>query len=284
MSGQSNQACLKSEINIRNILKNYTFSNAKILFDILSNKSLIISYSIDHTKDSIVFVYDLEEGNIIKEKVFKTKSIENLKVINSKILLHLSFEEDDCLIIMDGNLEIDKTKEEFGFSDLIGANDSFIYTFNFYLSSLIIFDWSFNNVETNLNFQSMDSTEPFYIECETINKFNFIDMINNTYILNLKVDYNEYKVFLFDQDGIAINSFKSAEIINTSQYEAIIAVFENKSIKLFDLKGEQIEVLKSLNFDHNQIDKFIINNDKIYFLDKNYQIHTKVMRDINQRL
>ena len=149
---------------------------------------------------------------------------------------------------------------------------------------LIIFDWSFNNVETNLNFQSMDSTEPFYIECETINKFNFIDMINNTYILNLKVDYNEYKVFLFDQDGLAINSFKSAQLINTSQYEDIIAVFENKSIKLFDLKGKQIEVTKLLNFDQNQIDKFIINNDKIYFLDKNYQIHIKVIRDINQRL
>ena len=275
----------KLTIDNKKILKNNDFSNAKTLFDLLSIDKLVITYSIDHTKDSKIIVYDLNKNIILKECNFYSKSIDNLKVVNNKILLHLSYEADDCLIIMDEKLQLEKTKEEFGFSDLAGANESFIYTFNYYSSCLIVFDWSFKRVETNLYFQTMDLTEPFYIECKTINKLNFFDFIENTYVLNLKVDNNEHKIFLFDKDGVFINSFKSTEIISTKMtvlvneyaHRFIIAVFENNSIKLFDNKGNKIEIKKTLEFDfnQNQIDKFIICNEKIYFLDKNNKIHIK---------
>jgi hypothetical protein len=230
MSDHSHKACCSSHclihgIEIRGILENYNFSNAKTLFDILSQDCLVISYSIDHTKVSTILIYNLKEKKIINQKDFAKKTIDNLRVVNNKILLHLSYEADDCLIIMDENLKIQKTKENFGFSDLVGVNESFIYTFDYYSSCLIILDWSFNSVETNLYFQTNDSTEPFYIECEKINKLNFIDMINDTYILNLKVDDNQNKAFLFDQHGVVVNSFKSSEIIETNK--------ENQSIEIF---------------------------------------------------
>ena len=281
-----------TNIDIIEILKKNSIEpNVIILFDILSKDSLAISYSsIDHTNVSTIFVYDLKEKRIICKKDFEAKRIDNLKVVNNKILLHLSYEEDDCLIIMDENLQIEKTKEEFGFSDLVGANESFIYTFNYYSSCLIIFDWSFNSVKTNLYFQKMDSTEPFYIECKTINKLIFIVMINNTYILNLKVNKNEHKIFLFDKDGILINSFNSSGMINIyskkdifrkNSNSYIIAVFEQNAMKLFDLKGNQIELTEPFNFDTIQIVKYIFNNGKIYFLDTYSVIH---IEDVTQKM
>ncbi len=290
MSDHSHKACCSSHclihgIDIRGILENYNFSNAKTLFDILSQDCLVISYSIDHTKVSTILIYNLKEKKIINQKDFAKKTIDNLRVVNNKILLHLSYEADDCLIIMDENLKIQKTKENFGFSDLVGVNESFMYTFDYYSSCLIILDWSFNSVETNLYFQTNDSTEPFYIECEKINKLNFIDMINDTYILNLKVDDNQNKAFLFDQHGVVVNSFKSSEIIETNKdvsinrnfYSYIVAVLENKSIKLFDLKGNQIEENRPIEFDFDltNIEKFMINDGKIYVLDKNFKIHIR---------
>jgi hypothetical protein len=133
----------------------------------------------------------------------------------------------------------------------------------------------------------MDSTEPFYIECKTINKIISFDLVKDTFILNLKIDENEYKVFLFDKYGVAINSFKSSEIIHLNKdtiideilNDCIIAVlFDSEHIKLFDLKGEQIEMsASSLVFDFNeiQIEKFIIKNEKLYFLAKNFKIQIK---------
>ena len=287
LSRKASNSLFQNGIEIRDILENYNFSNAQVLFDILLKDCLIISYSTDHTKVSTILIYNLKEKRIINQKDFDKKSIENLKVVNNKILLHLSYEEDDCLIIMDENLLIEKTKTEFGFSNLVGANESFIYTFDYYSSCLIILDWSFNSVETNLYFQTIDSTEPFYIECEKINRLNFIDMINDTYILNLKVDDNQNKVFIFDQNGCVVNSFKSAEIIETKKdvaiirnwYDYIIALLENNFMKFFDIKGNQIEKERPLSFDIdlNKIDKFKIGDGKICFLDNNYKIHIKNM-------
>jgi len=286
-------------IDIKDILINHDFSNAKILFDLLSasnNNQLVITYSNEHKKNSKIIVYDLNVNKILKEYSFKSTNIENLKIVENKILLHLSREEDDFLIIMDENLEIVKNKNEFGFSDLIGANASFIFTFNFYSSSLIVFNWSFDILENNINFQTMDSTEPFYIECKTINKIISFDLVKDTFILNLKIDENEYKVFLFDKYGVAINSFKSSEIIHLNKdtiideilNDCIIAVlFDSEHIKLFDLKGEQIEMsASSLVFDFNeiQIEKFIIKNEKLYFLAKNFKIQIKNVEFIKDNI
>jgi hypothetical protein len=52
---------------------------------------------------------------------------------------------------------------------------------------------------------------------------------------------------------------------------------ENKSIKLFDLKGNQIEENRPIEFDFDltNIEKFMINDGKIYVLDKNFKIHIR---------
>ena len=106
----------------------------------------------------------------------------------------------------------------------------------------------------------------------------------------LKVNKNEHKIFLFDKDGILINSFNSSGIINIyskkdifrkNSNSYIIAVFEQNAMKLFDLKGNQIELTEPFNFDTIQIVKYIFNNGKIYFLDTYSVIH---IEDVTQKM
>lgn len=244
--------------------------------DVLSNKKYLLIYNYNY-KQTHLKVYNPILNRIEYSCFLDYPSLNNIKIVNNLIALNCSADysgTDNYLIILDENLAI-QSKKSVQRCFLIGANEKHLFCKEDeqFSSKCLKFDWSLNELESELTFQNQDPKKKFFIETECYsilqlehrNKHFYVRPGSNIVFLNT----HEPAVIL-DETGQQLSLAKIYGELKFDKNNNLISLKDDKLV-YYDLNGEPFKeiyvagfknLIIDLNSDIHVFDKF---DRKIYF-------------------
>jgi len=172
---------------------------------------------------------------------------------------------------MDDSLHI--IKEKFSHNRLVGVNHNNLFFFNSD-KTVRLFDWSLNELQSNIEFQDQDPLKPFYIKDDIMIEeiFKSKHDTNNQYLIHTYSFKNESEqdLIIYKENGEFLRRIKLEQKgeCKLSSSEQIV-VLNGKKLKYFDLDGNLINVANLFGTNINSIDFTFDKNNRIYIFDYN---------------
>jgi hypothetical protein len=243
-----------------------------IKFDVLNSGAFIfICKNSQDSESKTVILFDPIEKKLIKRIKLKKNFVESLKKNNNLFAIQCCLNDSRSLIIMDDSLHI--IKEKFSHNRLVGVNQNNLFFFNSD-KTVRLFDWSLNELQSNIEFQDQDPLKPFYIKDDIMIEeiFKSKHDTNNQYLIHTYSFKNESEqdLIIYKENGEFLRRIKLEQKgeCKLSSSEQIV-VLNGKKLKYFDLDGNLINVANLFGTNINSIDFTFDKNNRIYIFDYN---------------
>jgi len=239
--------------------------NAYLKYERLENGTYVISYSSGENK--FLVIYDPESSQILK-KINLDKNLMKMMTAQNKIAIICWFGSSWWLRIMDEmlNFKFDKKIDHY---HLAGVDTSFLYCIRDKDFSLILFDWSLNEIKTNVKLQYTNSKQAFFIPFYIPLCYIQIIQLKSMFIVRLDTWFDKTKkcLLIFDEIGNTVKMIEvNGEFKIDSHNNIIILIKDENKLVYYDAHGSLFKEVNLKCFKQFKILKLYINsNDKLYF-------------------
>lgn len=236
----------------------------KIIIEVLSNNKILISN--ESFSSTEISLFDANSRKLIDNLSLKLKI--KIQAIRSSQTL-IAFDCNDfnqtrsTIVIVDHNLNV-ISRKEFNFFSLIGSSELNLFCMNHKKEAkCLLLDWSLNELERKIEFQRVDSKEPFYLFNYEVFHLNGkpvllqLENIRDRLIVRTNAYHLENKCILIYSitngmllEKIKLDSNNSSNFKIDRQHELVCVLCQNNSlISLYNLDGLILEQIKLFNYD-----------------------------------